>query len=29
MVARLPREWWLDARHYQIAALSTLLAFVR
>ena len=23
----LPREWWTDARHYQIAALSTLLAF--
>jgi Na+-transporting NADH:ubiquinone oxidoreductase subunit NqrB len=23
----LPREFWTDARHYQIAALSTLLAF--
>jgi enediyne biosynthesis protein E5 len=23
----LPREWWSDARHYQIAALSTLLVF--
>ena len=22
-----PREWWSDARHYQIAALSTLLLF--
>ena len=22
-----PREFWTDARHYQIAALSTLLAF--
>jgi Na+-translocating ferredoxin:NAD+ oxidoreductase RnfD subunit len=27
MVGRLPREWWSDARHYQIAALSTLLVF--
>jgi enediyne biosynthesis protein E5 len=27
MLARLPREWWSDARHYQIAALSTLLVF--
>jgi enediyne biosynthesis protein E5 len=27
MVRRLPREWWSDARHYQIAALSTLLVF--
>ena len=24
---RFPREWWSDARHYQIAALSTLLVF--
>jgi Na+-transporting NADH:ubiquinone oxidoreductase subunit NqrB len=24
---RLPREWWSDARHHQIAALSTLLVF--
>ena len=23
----LAREWWTDARHYQIAALSTLLIF--
>jgi hypothetical protein len=23
----LPREWWSDARHYQIAALSTLLVY--
>src|SRR5437764_14813915 len=23
----LPREFWTDARHYQIAALSTLLVF--
>jgi hypothetical protein len=23
----LPREFWTDARHYQIAALSTLLLF--
>jgi Na+-transporting NADH:ubiquinone oxidoreductase subunit NqrB len=23
----LPREWWSDARHYQIAALSILLGF--
>jgi enediyne biosynthesis protein E5 len=23
----LPRQWWTDARHYQIAALSTLLVF--
>ena len=23
----LPRQWWSDARHYQIAALSTLLIF--
>jgi enediyne biosynthesis protein E5 len=23
----LPREWWSDARHYQIAALATLLVF--
>src|SRR5215813_12769130 len=24
---RLSRTWWTDARHFQIAALSTLLAF--
>src|SRR5262245_2436627 len=23
----LPREFWTDARHYQVAALSTLLVF--
>ena len=23
----LPREFWTDARHYQIVALSTLLVF--
>ena len=27
MPRRLPREWWSDARHYQIAALSTLLIY--
>jgi enediyne biosynthesis protein E5 len=27
MSGLLPREWWSDARHYQIAALSTLLVF--
>jgi hypothetical protein len=27
MARRFPREWWSDARHYQIAALSTLLVF--
>jgi enediyne biosynthesis protein E5 len=27
MPGLLPRQWWSDARHYQIAALSTLLAF--
>jgi Na+-transporting NADH:ubiquinone oxidoreductase subunit NqrB len=27
MARRFPREWWSDARHYQIAALSTLLLF--
>jgi hypothetical protein len=27
MVRWLPREWCSDARHYQIAALSTLLVF--
>jgi hypothetical protein len=27
MPGLLSRQWWSDARHYQIAALSALLAF--
>src|ERR1700716_2161620 len=27
MSSLLRREWWSDARHYQIAALSTLLIY--
>jgi enediyne biosynthesis protein E5 len=27
MPGPIPREWWSDARHYQIAALSTLLIY--
>ena len=27
MAAFCSREWWSDARHYQIAALATLLVY--